>query len=157
MERDPGVSDTRWLNESEMAGWQAYLFGSHLLERRIEEQTKRDAGLTHAQYEILVWLSNATCQRMRMTELARNVVVSKSALTYQIGALEKNGLVSRESCANDERGVHAVLTPAGLRTLKDAAPGHVEVVRRHLIDQLSTAELNALTRIMTKVRGSLED
>ncbi|GGS87082.1 MarR family transcriptional regulator [Nonomuraea spiralis] len=149
------VTDTRWLDETEMAAWRAFLTASHLLERRIEEQLKSAAGLTHPQYEILARLSEAPGRQMRMTELARGVVVSKSALTYQITQLEKAGLVERATCPSDDRGVLAVLTEAGTRCLERIAPGHVAVVRDYLIDRLSRAELASLTSAMTKSEQAL--
>ncbi|MFI6923662.1 MarR family winged helix-turn-helix transcriptional regulator [Nonomuraea spiralis] len=149
------MTDTRWLDETEMAAWRAFLSASHLLERRIEEQLKTAAGLTHPQYEILARLSEAPGRQMRMTELARGVVVSKSALTYQITQLEKAGLVERATCPSDERGVLAVLTEAGTRCLERIAPGHVAVVRDYLIDRLSRAELASLTSAMTKSEQAL--
>ncbi|MFJ2030046.1 MarR family winged helix-turn-helix transcriptional regulator [Streptosporangium sp. NPDC087985] len=144
------MNDTRWLSEIELNAWMAYVTATHLLERRVEEQLKADSGLTHAQYEILVKLAAAPEQRMRMTELARKVIVSKSGLTYQIGQLEKGGLVERMTCPSDERGVLAALTPEGARCLERTAPGHVAVVRAFLIDQLTPEELQAMTRIMSK-------
>ncbi|NUO97629.1 MAG: MarR family transcriptional regulator [Nonomuraea sp.] len=149
------MTDTRWLDETEMAAWQAFLSASHLLERRIEEQLKASAGLTHPQYEILVRLAAAPDRQMRMTELARDVVVSKSALTYQITQLEKAGLVERATCPSDDRGVLAVLTEAGLRCLERVAPGHLEVVRDYLIDRLTREELAAMTSAMTKSERAL--
>ncbi|WP_031164301.1 MarR family winged helix-turn-helix transcriptional regulator [Streptosporangium roseum] len=144
------MKDTRWLSEIELDAWMAYVTATHLLERRVEEQLKADSGLTHAQYEILAKLSASPERRMRMTELARKVVVSKSGLTYQIGQLEKLGLVARTTCPSDERGVLAVLTDEGLRCLEQTAPGHVAVVRAFLIDQLTSEELQAMARIMSK-------
>ncbi|SEL21238.1 MarR family winged helix-turn-helix transcriptional regulator [Nonomuraea pusilla] len=149
------MTDIRWLDETEMAAWRAFLSTSHLLERRIEEQLKAAAGLTHPQYEILVRLADAPGRSMRMTELARGVVVSKSALTYQITQLEKAGLVERATCPSDERGVLAVLTDAGRRCLERVAPGHLEVVRAYLIDRLSRAELETMTTAMTKTERAL--
>jgi DNA-binding MarR family transcriptional regulator len=149
------VTDTRWLDETEMAAWRAFLSASHLLERRIEEQLKAAAGLTHPQYEILVRLADASDRRMRMTELARGVVVSKSALTYQITQLEKAGLVERTTCPSDDRGVLAVLTDAGLRCLERVAPGHLEVVRDYLIDRLTREELKAMISAMTTSEQAL--
>ena len=149
------VTDPRWLDATEMAAWRAFLSTSHLLDRRIEEQLKAEAGLTHPQYEILVRLADAPDRQMRMTELARGVVVSKSALTYQITQLEKAGLVERANCPSDERGVLAVLTEAGVRCLERVAPGHVEVVRAYLIDRLSREELHAMTTAMRKTEEAL--
>ncbi|GIH74306.1 MarR family winged helix-turn-helix transcriptional regulator [Planobispora longispora] len=148
------MTGARWLDEREMAAWTAYLTASHLLERRVEEQLKADAGLTHAQYEILARLSAAPDRRLRMTELARTVVVSKSGLTYQIGQLEKRGLVERATCPSDDRGVLAVLTEQGMRCLERTAPGHVTVVRELLIDLLSPDELEIMARVMRKVEAA---
>ena len=149
------MTDTRWLDATEMAAWRAFLSTSHLLERRIEEQLKAAAGLTHPQYEILVRLADAPGRQMRMTELARGVVVSKSALTYQIGQLERAGLVERTTCPSDERGVLAVLTEAGVSCLERVAPGHLEVVRIYLIDLLTRGELEAMTTAMSKTEQAL--
>ncbi|MBF8192781.1 MarR family transcriptional regulator [Nonomuraea sp. K274] len=149
------MTDPRWLDATEMAAWRAFLATAHLLERRIEEQLKATAGLTHPQYEILVRLAAAPDRRLRMTELARGVVVSKSALTYQVDRLEKAGLVERATCPSDERGVLAVLTEAGAQCLERVAPGHLEIVRAYLIDRLSRAELRAMTSAMRKTEQAL--
>ena len=138
-----------------MAAWRAFISTFHLLERRIEEQLKSAAGLTHPQYEILVHLSEAPGRRMRMTELARVVVASKSALTYQVTRLEQAGLVARETCPSDDRGVLAVLTDEGMRCLERAAPGHLEVVRAYLIDRLSREEVQAMADAMRKTEQTL--
>jgi DNA-binding MarR family transcriptional regulator len=138
-----------------MAAWRAFLSASHLLERRIEEQLKSAAGLTHPQYEILVRLADAPGRQLRMTELARGVVVSKSALTYQVTQLEKAGLVERATCPSDDRGVLAVLTDAGVRCLERVAPGHLEVVRAYLIDRLSRDELRTMTDAMRRTEQAL--
>lgn len=138
------MGDTKWLNDDEMAAWQAFLTAGALLDRRIEEQLKAEAGLSHLQYEVLVRLSAAAGGELRMSELADSVVTTKSGLTYQITQLEKAGLVRRRSCTADVRGVHAVLTEAGRARLEQAAPGHVEVVRNHLIDVLGQDRLTAL-------------
>ncbi|MEU6710726.1 MarR family transcriptional regulator [Nonomuraea sp. NPDC046802] len=149
------MKNPRWLDATEMAAWRAFLSTSHLLERRIEEQLKAAAGLTHPQYEILVRLADAPDRQMRMTELAKGVVVSKSALTYQITQLEKAGLVRRAHCPGDDRGVLAVLTDEGVRCLERVAPGHLEVVRAFLIDRLSRAELRAMISAMRKTEAAL--
>ena len=112
-----------------MAAWLAFLEVSHLLERAIEQQLRQDAGLSHAQYEILSRLEAADGGRLRMSELADVIVVSRSGLTYQITQLENAGLVRREKCPSDERGILAILTGAGRAALTGAAPGHLRVVR----------------------------
>ena len=134
------VPAERWLDPAEMAAWLAFLEVSHLMERAIEQQLRQDAGLSHAQYEILSRLEAADGGRLRMSELADVIVVSRSGLTYQITQLEKAGLVRRDKCPSDERGVLAILTGAGRAALTRAAPGHLRVVRDNLIDALTPAQ-----------------
>lgn len=145
------MAETRWLDEREMAAWQGFLEATSRVSRHLEQQLKDDAGLSHPQYEILVRLADAPEGEVRMTELAEELFTSKSGLTYQVGQLEKRGLVSRRSCPTDVRGVLAVLTREGREALRDAAPGHVAAVRASLIDVLDEEELSVLARALGRV------
>ncbi|MER7765130.1 MarR family transcriptional regulator [Streptomyces sp. NPDC097619] len=138
------MAETRWLDDGEMRAWKAFLAAGALLNRRLDQQLKEDSGLSHAQYEILVRLSAAPDGELRMTELADALINSKSGLTYQVGQLEKAGLVRRRSCPSDVRGVFAVLTDSGRELLEGAAPGHVAAVRAHLVDVLTPEQLTAI-------------
>jgi DNA-binding MarR family transcriptional regulator len=138
-----------------MAAWLAFLEVSHRLDRVIEQQLRQDAGLSHAQYEILSRLESAPGGGLRMSELADVIIVSRSGLTYQVTQLERAGLVRREKDASDERGILAVLTAAGRAALLRAAPGHVRVVRHYLIDALTPAQLSALAEGLAAARGRL--
>ena len=138
-----------------MAAWLAFLEVSHRLDRVIEQQLRRDAGLSHAQYEILSRLGSAPGCRLRMSELADVIIVSRSGLTYQVSRLERLGLVRREKDATDERGVLAVLTAGGRAALLRAAPGHVRVVRHYLIDALTPAQRSALAEGLAAARARL--
>jgi DNA-binding MarR family transcriptional regulator len=144
-----------WLDEAEMADWLVFLEVSHRLDRVIEQQLRADAGLSHPQYEIMSRLESADGGQLRMSELADGITVSRSGLTYQITQLERAGLVRREKCPSDERGVLAVLTGAGRAALSRAAPGHVRVVRRYLIDALTPAQRSALAEGLTAARDRL--
>ena len=77
-----------WLDDAEMAAWLAFLEVSHRLDRVIEQQLRQDAGLSHAQYEILSRLETAPGGRLRMSELADVIIVSRSGLTYQVTGLQ---------------------------------------------------------------------
>ncbi len=138
-----------------MSAWLAFLEVSHLLERAIEQQLRQDAGLSHAQYEILSRLEAAEAGQVRMSDLAEGIVVSRSGLTYQVTQLEMAGLVRREKCPSDDRGVLAVLTREGRSALARAAPGHLRVVRENLIDVLTPAQLAALADGLGTARDRL--
>jgi DNA-binding MarR family transcriptional regulator len=138
------VGHSRWLNEEEKRAWTAFTTAHALLFRRLEERLKHDFDLSGLQYEILARLSGAPNRELRMAELACALVNSKSGLTYQIGQMEKVGLVHRRSCPSDERAVFAVLTDEGMALLERAAPGHVDLVRELLIDVLTPDQVRAL-------------
>ena len=145
------MDGTRWLNADEMRAWQSFLAAGALIDRRVDQQLKETAGLSHPQYEILVRLAAAPDGELRMTELAGTLLTSKSGLTYQVTQLEKAGLVARRSCPSDVRGVFAVLTEAGRRRLEQAAPGHVTLVRELLIDVLTPEQLAVLADALAEV------
>jgi len=134
----------RWLNGQERRAWLAFLAAAGLLNRRLDQQLERDAGLSHLQYEILVRLDAAPGSELRMSELAAALLDSKSKLTYQINRLEQAGLVRRRTCPTDMRAIYAVLTDAGRDVLARAAPGHVAAVRELFIDVLTPAQLTAI-------------
>ncbi|MFF5486722.1 MarR family winged helix-turn-helix transcriptional regulator [Streptomyces virginiae] len=138
------MAEPRWLDDREMRAWSGFLAASALVNRRLDQQLKDEAGLSHPQYEILVRLAAAPGRELRMTELANGLINSKSGLTYQVTQMEKAGLVRRRSCPSDVRGVFAVLTDAGSAKLEEAAPGHVATVREILVDVLTTEQLDAL-------------
>ena len=115
------MAEPQWLNEDELRAWHAFVAAGALINRRLDQQLKEDAGITHLQYEILVRLNAARDRAMRMSELAGALLNSKSGLTYQITQLEKAGLVARRSCVSDVRAVYAVLTDAGRAMLERAA------------------------------------
>ncbi|HEX2895264.1 MAG TPA: MarR family transcriptional regulator [Marmoricola sp.] len=148
---------TRWLDHEEMRAWQAFLAASALVDRRLDQQLKESAGISHLQYEILVRLSAHCDHEMRMTELADAVLNSKSGLTYQISQLEKAGLVRRRSCTSDVRAVYAVLTDAGEDLLRRAAPGHVALVRELLIEVLTPEQLTSVADGLGEVARRILD
>jgi DNA-binding MarR family transcriptional regulator len=86
------MADVKWLDERESAAWQSFLQASNRVGQHLDQQLREGGGLSHPQYEILVRLGDAPGGEIRMTELARSLVTSKSGLTYQIGRLEKRGL-----------------------------------------------------------------
>ncbi|OEV03228.1 MarR family winged helix-turn-helix transcriptional regulator [Streptomyces oceani] len=145
------MNERAWLDEQEMAAWQGFLRSSHRVAHHLEQQLKEDAQLSHPQYELLVLLADASAGAIRMTELAEAAITSKSGLTYQVGQLEKRGLVRRRSCPTDVRGVLAELTEQGRQVLEKAAPGHVAAVRAVLIDHLDREELEVLARALGRV------
>lgn len=146
---------TRWLSEGEQRSWRSWLAANLLVPDRLGRDLQEQAGLTLADYEILVWLSEAPDRRVRMSDLATKTLSSRSRLSHQIDRMQKAGYVSREECGDDRRGFFAVLTDVGWQTLVEAAPAHVESVRQRLVDVLTPEEFAELGRINQKIVDAL--
>ncbi|WLQ36344.1 MarR family transcriptional regulator [Streptomyces castrisilvae] len=147
---------TRWLSDAEQCAWRTHLDVSRLLMHQLEKDLQ-PFGLTNNDYEILVNLSESPDRRMRMSDLAGATLQSKSRLSHQITRMESAGLVRREHCESDRRGLFAVLTDEGAETMRKVAPHHVASVRKHFMDLLTPdalAELHAaLAPVAEHLRG----
>jgi DNA-binding MarR family transcriptional regulator len=133
----------RWLSPDEQAAWRATVQLSQMLLRQLDRDLTAH-GLNGHDYEILVELSEAPDNRLRMTELADATSQSRSRLSHQISRMETRGLVRRDDCEGDKRGTFAVLTGPGMDAIKRVAPDHVENVRRHFIDRLTPRQLEEI-------------
>ncbi|WP_406399546.1 MarR family transcriptional regulator [Streptomyces sp. NBC_00879] len=145
---------TRWLTDDEQCTWRTHLDVSRLLMHQLEKDLQ-PFGLTNNDYEILVNLSESTDRRMRMSDLAAATLQSKSRLSHQITRMENAGLVRRENCESDRRGLYAVLTEQGTQTMEKVAPHHVASVRKHFIDLLSPEALAELRDSLSPVAEHL--
>lgn len=152
----PPAGETRWLDAEEQRVWRIYLQATTLLDDHLDRQLQRDAGMPHVYYGLLVQLSDAPRRRLRMTDLAMKLKITRSRLSHAVARLEKNGWVRREDCPSDKRGQLAILTDEGFEVLRKAAPGHVTAVRQALFDRLSPEQQKSLGEIMTIVAEGLQ-
>lgn len=125
-----------------------------LLRAELERELSAETGISHADYEVLVNLSEADGRRLRMWALSDALQWSPSRLSHHVARMQGRGLISREDCPTDARGSFATLTPVGLAVIEAAAPGHVAAVRRHLFDRLSGEQVRALADISETVISS---
>ncbi|HVF19090.1 MAG TPA: MarR family transcriptional regulator [Mycobacteriales bacterium] len=132
------------LSATEMAAWVGLLRAHSVVTRRLDRELEAECGLSLAQYDVLVQLERAPERRLRMTELAEQVVLSRSGLTRLVDRLVAMGLVERSYCPSDARGVYAGLTPDGRGRLAEAAVVHMRGVREHVTGKLAVAQQRAL-------------
>ncbi|MGW2035573.1 MULTISPECIES: MarR family winged helix-turn-helix transcriptional regulator [Streptomyces] len=147
---------TRWLTPEEQRAWRAYMAASRLLEDAIDRQLQQEGGMPHLFYSVLANLSDAPDRRLRMTDLAETLKITRSRLTYVVTRLERDGLVRRETCRWDRRSSLAVLTDEGVAVLERTAPGHVETVRSTLFDRLTPEQVGQLEEICTGIARGLQ-
>jgi DNA-binding MarR family transcriptional regulator len=148
--------EARWLTEDEQLAWRTFLAASHTVFTAVDGQLMRDSDIPHGYYEILVRLSETPGRALRMTQLAEASTSSKSRLSHAVARLEERGWVERLDCATDRRGQIARLTDEGFAALAAAAPGHVDQVRRSLIDRLTPEQVKQLREISDAILANAE-
>lgn len=119
--------------------------------RVLEADLLVEHDLSLAAYEVLAQLAEAPVRRLRMNDLAERVLLSRSGLTRLIDRLQGDGLVERQACPSDARGLYAVLTDEGAVRLAAAAPTYLRAIRTRFLDLLDAAELRQCSALLTKV------
>src|SRR5699024_9292583 len=150
---EPGgiMNEGKWLTEQQQRSWRAFLSGAAWLQEALNRDLEAHAGMSLNEYEVLVRLSEAPGGRARMSVLAEQLVHSRSRLTHTVARMQRSGWVDRVPCAEDGRGVEAVLTDEGREMLIEIAPAHVASVREHLVDVISPEQMTALGEIFATV------
>lgn len=141
------------LEQRELAAWKGMLKTHRDLVARLDAELERDHGIPLSSYEVLMILADSPGGRMRMGELASELLLSRSGLTRLVDRLERQGLAGRERCPEDARGLFAVITRAGRDKLRDARPAHLAGVRRHFVAPLENEDLTALARAWERLRA----
>ncbi|MCU1431454.1 MAG: MarR family transcriptional regulator [Actinotalea sp.] len=150
------MDDAPWLDAEEMAAWLRLVAVVELLPGLLEQQMRRDSGLTHFEYFTLAILSEAPGRVLRMSALASRTNATLSRLSHVVTRLEKRGLVRRTPCPDDRRAADAELTPAGWEVVVAAAPGHVRAVREHVLDPLDREQVRQLNAIGAAILTRLD-
>ncbi len=144
-------NDIQWLDTEEQKSWRSLLQGisKFLVAANADLQQQEDLSLS--EYEVLAYLSEAPGRQLRMSQLAQNLVHSRSRLTHTVHRLEQQEYVQRLKCADDRRGRNCILTEKGWQKVQSAAPVHVGSVRKYLIDSLTRKEFLELGRICAQI------
>ena len=150
------MAQVRWLDEEEQRTWREFVWGTRLLFEALDRQMQRDSGMPHTYYLILAMLSEAPERTLTMGQLADLVRSSPSRLSHAVARLEANGWVRRRKHPTDRRTTLAELTEAGDAALVEAAPGHVEAVRRHLFDRLTRKQVKLLYEVFANIHEGLD-
>jgi len=156
----PVVDDSgepRWLDADQQQAWRSYLEGSLRLAEALNRDLEAAKDLSLNEYEVLVRLSESPDRTMRMAALAESLAHSRSRLTHTVRRMSERGLVERNTCTVDGRGVNCTMTQRGYDVLVDAAPRHVSAVRAFLVDRLTPEEFAVLGRAMAKVVDACRD
>lgn len=148
---------TRWLDAEEAQAWRAFTSVLTRLEPVLDAQLRRDHDLRHFDYGVLALLSEQEDHTLRLSTLADRADGSLSRLSQVVTRLERLGLVTRSPDPDDGRATLATLTAAGLARVVEAAPSHVQEVRRLVVDRLTRAQLRQLATISERLAEALDE
>jgi DNA-binding MarR family transcriptional regulator len=149
------AKETRWLDAQEQQVWAQLSTMILRLQPVLSAELQREFGISQFEYLIMARLSEAPESMLRMSVLATLTGSSLPRLSQAVGRLEKRGWMSRQTDADNSRYTLAVLSPAGLRQLKEAAPSHVEAVREFVFDRLTRVQARQLGAICQRILDGL--
>lgn len=138
-------------HDPRLATWRTFLRAHARVVRELERELQADQGMALSDYDVLVQLAAADERRLRMSELAERLLLSRSGATRLVDRLVADGLVERLVCESDRRGQWASLTDAGRDRLRQASPTHLSGVERHFLERFSPEELPALEGMLERV------
>ena len=150
-------SQTRWLNDEEKDAFYTLMALIIEVDRSLDHQLNRNAGLSHFGYTALARLSEAEGRSLRMSELASTANGSLSRLSQVIAKLEKKGWVTRTADPEDGRYTIATLTDAGYDMIVETAPGHVEQVQKILFDPLTKTQVQHIHTIGQRILRRIKE
>ncbi len=131
--------------------WRTFLIAHAQVRRQLERELQAEQSLGLAEYEVLLLLVRADDRRLRMSDLADRLGLSRSGVTRLVDRLQGDALVLRASCDTDRRGSWAMLTDAGRERLRRAAPTHLRGVGEHFLNRIPADELASLQRTLDRV------
>jgi DNA-binding MarR family transcriptional regulator len=139
------------LSQEELGAWRGLLRVHARLTKALDADLVREHDLPLSSYEVLLFLVDAPDGRLRMSELAEGVLLSRSGLTRLVDRMQRDGLLRRERCEDDARGYHAIITAEGRELFQRARVTHLDGVRDLFLTRLSAAERRTLGELWERV------
>jgi len=143
------------LSPSQGRTWLNYMSVYHRLEYEMNRHLQADCGLSLADYTVMNALSAATGRRARLSELAVTIGWERSRLSHHLQRMAGRGLVHRVQSDTDGRATDALLTDAGFKTLRVAAPKHAAWVRRVFFSDLDDDQVEEMGDLLDLVFGTI--
>ena len=137
----------------ELAAWRGVLQVHTRITQQLDAEMQAEHGLSLSAYEVLMFLADAPDHRLRMSEIAARVLLSRSGCTRLVDRLADEGYVTRCVADNDGRGLNAELTAAGLAKISAARTTHHDGIRKFFLSKLTPTDQIALADIWTRFSG----
>lgn len=123
----------------------------------IDADLQAAGGIPLQQYDVLIELFEAEGKQLRMYELARQVVLSRSSITRLVDQLAQEGFLTRRTDPKDRRGSYAVLTEVGETALRRSWPFYREAIQRHFGSYLADEEAVVIAEAFSRIHAAIND
>lgn len=143
--------EPRWLNSQQVEMWHLMIDARRKVERDLEDLLQAVAGLSQAEYSVLLVLSTAEKQQIRVRDVCTALNWDRSRASHQLSRMRERGLVEKTKCVGDGRGLVVFMTEEGKRRFQDARPVHVEALNRLVFDHMSNEQARILHRYLLNV------
>jgi DNA-binding MarR family transcriptional regulator len=147
------TSEQDWVTGTALDAWQRLLRANCVLMRTLDHELQAGHGMTISDYDVLVSLHHAEDHSLRMSDLSRRTLLTRSGMTRLVQGLERDGLVERRPCETDARVSFAVLTPDGVERLAAARRTHHAGIRRMFADHFSDEDAATLSELLGRIPG----
>lgn len=144
----------RRMTAEQLAVWRSLLDTTAQLRRMLGAELL-ESGLSAADYQVLLALTEAAGRRLRSSELAASIDWERSRLSHHLGRMERRGLIRRDDCATDSRGAEVSLTEEGAGIFRRASAPHMRAVKKHFADALTPEQFAALGDVLQALQHHL--
>ncbi|HEY8169033.1 MAG TPA: MarR family winged helix-turn-helix transcriptional regulator [Candidatus Limnocylindrales bacterium] len=151
-----GIDDHIARVDPRLVPWVVFLRAHAAVSRALEAELEAEQAMSLADYEALIQLAHADGRRLRMSELADRMILTRSGISRLVDRLEHEHYVQRVACSTDARGAYAMLTDAGYARLQAATPTHLRGVESHFLSAIPSADRAAFVRVLNDILDGLE-
>jgi len=150
-----GATARRRMTVAQLAVWRSLVDTTAELRRILGARLLQESGLSPADYQVLLALSEAAGRRMRSSELAATIDWERSRLSHHLGRMERRDLIRRDECATDSRGAEVSLTEDGADAFRRATAPHMRAIKKQFADALTPGQFEALAEILQALQHHL--
>lgn len=141
---------------NKLQAWLGFLRAHSRLVGQLEAELAEAGEIPLSWYDVLVQLRHAQDGQLRLQDLGEWLALSTSGLSRRVTRMEEAGLVKREPCPDDRRGVFVVLTPEGEAAYQSAAPVHRRGVNKYFAGQITDDEAATMSSVFSRMMSELK-
>lgn len=142
------------LEGAALEAWRSYLQSHASILRALNAELVAEQGMTTRDYEVMLYLAQATERKLPMSALAESTMLTRSGITRLVDGLVETGLIERVSCPNDARVSYAQLTDVGYGKLREAGCSHIASIRRLFLEHFTAEEVDRLAELLSRLPGA---